>query len=253
MRVIWLFLISLSLYGQDAAIDSGQETDLFYQANEDYKAGNHDAAKEKYEQLIGSGFENNWQLYFNLGNAYYELNEPGRAALNYHRALRIKPKSKMVKANLEMLEGKITQKAERFPTVFYKRWYNGLIKIFSGRGWLIFAVLLAWLSCCSYAYWIYTGRRSSFFYKDAIIGWCVSLLFLFFAFSQDRYQFNKKEGVLTETEVKIKNGPSSQSKEIFSLSDGNTLTIIGQEKNWYHVRFRDGLEGWIERHSFEII
>ena len=120
-------------------------------------------------------------------------------------------------------------------------------------GWLILAVLIAWLACCSYAYWIYTGRKSSFFEKDALLGWGLSLLLLFFAYSQDRYQFNEQQGVLMKAEVKVKNGPSSQSKEIFTLSDGNTLTITGQEKNWYSVRFRDGREGWIERNSFEII
>jgi len=253
MRMLLVILFSVSLFAQDATPDAGQKTDLFYQANEDYKAGNFGAAQEKYEQLIADGFESNWQVHYNLGNSYYELNEPGKAALNYHRALRIKPKNKAVRENLEMLEGKISQKAERFPTVFYKRWYQGLLKTFSSRGWLIFSVLLAWMACCSYAYWIYTGRASKWLYRNAGYGFAISLLFLFFAFSQDRYQFNEHEGVLTEAEVKIKNGPSSQSKEIFSLSDGNTLIIIGQEKNWYHVRFRDGREGWIELHSFEII
>jgi len=246
MRILWLILLAnLSL--------TGQNDELFYQANEVFASGNYAAAQEQYERLLNEGYEGNWQLYFNLGNAHYEQDRAGEAALNYHRALRIQPKSKPVLNNLELLESKIAQKAERFPQVFYKRWYQGLLKTFSGRTWLILAVLLAWLACVSYAYWIYTGRQSSFFYKDALIGWGLSLLLLFFAYSQDRNQFSQKEGVLMESEVQIKNGPSSQSKVIFSLSDGNTLTIMGQEKNWYQVRFRDGREGWIERYSFEII
>lgn len=244
-RIIFILFCCLPLMAQ--------ETDAFYQANEDFQAGNFAAAQEKYEQLLDEGLDGNWQLYYNLGNAHYEQNQVGQAALYYHRALRIKPKNKLVSSNLEMLEGKIAQKAERFPTTFYKRWYQGLLKTFSGRGWLGLAALLAWLGCCAYGYWIYTRRGQTLYKQTAIYGWVISLLFLFFAFSQDRYQFNDKEGVLVKQEVKIKNGPSSQSKEIFTLSDGNVLNIIGQEKNWYRVRFRDGREGWIERHSFEII
>jgi len=250
MRIVWLMLLlNLNLFAQNA----GQTDELFYQANEVFAAGNHTAAQEQYEQLISEGYVGNWQLYFNLGNAYYELDQAGEAALNYHRALRIKPKNKAVLNNLEMLENKIALKAERFPLIFYKSWYRSLVNTFSGRGWLVCAVLLAWFACCAYGYWMYTGRKTEALFKGAATSLFLSLLFLFFAFTQDRYQFNENQGVLMKSEVKIKNGPSSQSKVIFSLSDGNTLTILGQGKNWYQVRFRDGREGWIERHSFEII
>lgn len=70
-----------------------QETDAFYQANEDFQAGNFAAAQEKYEQLLDEGLDGNWQLYYNLGNAHYEQNQVGQAALYYHRALRINLKT----------------------------------------------------------------------------------------------------------------------------------------------------------------
>ena len=106
MRILFLILIlGLPLFAQE------QDTDLFYQANEDFTAGNYGAAQEKYEQLLEDGFDNNWQLYYNLGNAHYEQDQAGSAALNYYRALRLKPKNKLVSSNLELLETKIKLKA----------------------------------------------------------------------------------------------------------------------------------------------
>jgi len=229
-----------------------ESEDSFYIANEKFAVGDYATAKELYTQLIETSAQP-WQVYYNLGNAHYELNEAGSAALNWQKALRLSPQNKDLLHNLEMLEDKIEHKAERFPVLFYKRWWQGIQRTFLSKQWFWLAILFIWAAAGLRTWWIYKGRTEQNLRRGSLMSFCLSLLFLFFSWQMQQYQFNKKQAVLVQSEVKIKNGPSSQSKDIFTLSEGNTLSILEQEKSWYKVRFRDGREGWVERRSFEVI
>src|SRR5499427_11133783 len=52
-----------------------------------------------YEQLIAAGIHNA-KLYYNLGNAYFRLNDLGYAVLHYRRGLRLEPGNRQLQANL---------------------------------------------------------------------------------------------------------------------------------------------------------
>jgi tetratricopeptide (TPR) repeat protein len=52
-----------------------------------------------YEQLIAAGIHNA-KLYYNLGNAYFRLNDLGHAILHYRRGLRLEPGNRQLQANL---------------------------------------------------------------------------------------------------------------------------------------------------------
>src|SRR5215468_12575769 len=52
-----------------------------------------------YEQLISAGIHNA-KLYYNLGNAYFRLNDLGRAILHYRRGLRLEPGNRQLQANV---------------------------------------------------------------------------------------------------------------------------------------------------------
>ena len=51
----------------------GQNEQLFEEGNTLYNEGSYTAALEKYQKIIESG-EHSAELYFNIGNAHYKLN-----------------------------------------------------------------------------------------------------------------------------------------------------------------------------------
>src|SRR5215470_19112395 len=61
--------------------------------------GYYQQAIAGYEQLIAAGIHNA-KLYYNLGNAYFRLNDLGRAILHYRRGLRLEPGNRQLQANL---------------------------------------------------------------------------------------------------------------------------------------------------------
>ena len=61
------------------------QQDLVSQGDSAYNAKEYLAATEKYELVLDQGFESA-ELYYNLGNAYLQIGDLGRAILNYRRA-----------------------------------------------------------------------------------------------------------------------------------------------------------------------
>src|ERR1051325_9538876 len=78
---IWCLGLALILNVQ-AWSTTPLPTHPFIIANEAYAKGNFVKAAEGYEQLIAQDYESA-ELYYNLGNAYYKLDNIGKAILNY--------------------------------------------------------------------------------------------------------------------------------------------------------------------------
>ena len=52
-------------------------------------------------KVIGRGYES-WELYYNLGNAFYKNRQIGPAILNYEKARKLAPNNEDVLFNLEL-------------------------------------------------------------------------------------------------------------------------------------------------------
>ena len=77
-RYFLAFSVSLllSLAGQAQTSDEWMN-----RGNDAFKSSNFPAAIEAYNAILESGFESA-DLYYNIGNAYYRMEEYGQAVLN---------------------------------------------------------------------------------------------------------------------------------------------------------------------------
>jgi tetratricopeptide (TPR) repeat protein len=71
----------------------------FEQGNALYKKGDYKGAAEQYEGILKQG-KQSVEVYFNLGNAYYKLNQVAPSVYNYEKALLLDPGNKDVTVNL---------------------------------------------------------------------------------------------------------------------------------------------------------
>lgn len=83
--VTFAILAVLCLFGVRSEAKTNGWEELFFKANQAYKGGRFEEAIDGYGQLLDAGYRNG-QLYYNLGNAHFRLNQVGRAILNYERA-----------------------------------------------------------------------------------------------------------------------------------------------------------------------
>ena len=146
-------LVAVTSFGQDSLVtDSTQrmEGDSVNIRNTEFSSSKlEDATKSEgdsayirndfasaiqiYESLLRKG--DAADVYYNLGNSYYKVNEIAKAILNYERALLLQPGNGDIRANLEIARGKTVDKVEAVPEVFFVTWTKALINSMSVDAW----------------------------------------------------------------------------------------------------------------------
>ena len=77
-------------------------------ANQLYVSGYYGEAARIYEQEIARGVQDS-AVYFNLGNAYFQQGDMGRAVLNLQRAAQLAPRDADIQANLDLARQQTTE------------------------------------------------------------------------------------------------------------------------------------------------
>jgi len=109
--VIIIILCTLAFCVQ--AQPAGQEI-VIEMANQSYSNADFTSAVAQYESIIQSGYESSG-LYFNLGNAYFKMNNIPAAILNYEKARKLDPTDESIRFNLALANSRIIDKMEPLP------------------------------------------------------------------------------------------------------------------------------------------
>ena len=224
------------------------------EADSAYAQGHFQQAVSDYEALLKQGVSAD--LYYNLGNAYYRMDEIPRAVLNYERALLLSPGDADIRFNLQMARSKTIDKITPESEMFFITWYHSLVKLTSVDGWarmaliaLGLAVVLALVYLFASPVWL---RKLGFFGALALL-----VFFLcsnFFAYSQKQGLIDRTGAIIMAPAATVKSTPAKQGTDLFILHEGTKVEITdGAMKQWKRIRVADGKEGWIETSQMEII
>ncbi len=227
---------------------------LFDQGNTLYAQDEYQQAIEKYEEIRTNGYES-WELYFNLGNAYYKNGQLGKAILNYERAYLLESDNEDIKFNLEMANLMVIDKINKPPEFF-------LFKIFSefknsmGLNTLALIVIAAYLILISLVIFRIFINNTNTQRITLIISIPVALMFVIFSTIlvlriQDLN--NYKYGVIVANRVDVVSSPEGKGTEIFSLHEGVKVQAEKQADEWLQIRLSDGKVGWVKKSAIEII
>ena len=92
----------------------GQNTELFDKGNDLYNQGRYLEAIESYSDIIKDG-KHSSELYYNMGNSYYKLNDIANSIFYYEKALLLNPKSEKIANNLSFAQNMLIDKIEPLP------------------------------------------------------------------------------------------------------------------------------------------
>jgi len=223
-------------------------------ANTAYSNGRYQEAINTYMTVVSNGFESP-DLYYNIGNSYFKLNDIPHAILWYERAKRIDPGNEDVNYNLNVANSRISDKIEPLPELFYRRWLNTLISQLSTDEWakagiacLIIAILLGTVYVASR---VLILRKLGFW--TGLSSFLLSLIFLLFALGSYTSVKSDQSAIVTNPTVTIKSSPDEKSTDIFVLHEGSKVRLIDHIGNWYEIRISNGSVGWVLQSSLEKI
>ncbi len=248
-KITFLFLLFLSII-----CSASEAEDLMQNGNSLYQKKQFEEASKLYERVLNYGYESS-ELYYNLGNSYFRLGKLGYSILNYEKALKLAPSDEDIIHNLAIANARTIDKIEVLPKLFFIRWFESLVNLFSVNGWLYFLYfLMILLLLTAAAYFVINKiliQKWAFISGSIILGvFILSLVFFGLRLHQDS-QFTN--AVVVEPAVTVKASPDVSSNDAFIIHEGLKIQIDDKVSDWYRIRLADGKIGWLRSAEIKII
>jgi tetratricopeptide (TPR) repeat protein len=205
-------------------------------ANAAYQHGKYEEAKVDYLQLARTG-QHSADLFYNLGNVWFKLGDPGRAILNYRRALLLNPGLVEAGSNLRSvlkIVGNDDQPTFRDQIGAYADYFPLIASI----AFWIFAFTL-------FPAWRKHGRLTLFCRRLCIVAGLTFLgaaaLFVWIGSGSK----DANLALVVDSAVDLKYGPAVSARAVESMQLGEQLHLISERGDWTFCRANTGNLGWI--------
>jgi tetratricopeptide (TPR) repeat protein len=240
-----LFLLPLSALAQHPDLQ---------QANEWYRQESYEQARAGFEALIEEGYQSK-ALFYNLGNTYYRLGQPGKAILNYERALLLAPKDREIQENLDFVKEQLADEIiplEVFPLIAL--WQN-LQKSLSSGTWTAIGLLFFWAGTAGFLVWLLVPHRKQKVrgFTFGIIGLVLCVIPFFLASGRKAFQVKSDKAVIITEYAALYASPSERAELIYPLFEGATVRTIEPLEDWYKVNLANGYQGWVPAEKLALV
>jgi tetratricopeptide (TPR) repeat protein len=247
-------LVAFFLITNGTKTNAADAEQLFQSANQAYQAGNFTIAVNQYEVILKGGKLFSKDLYYNLGNGYFRLNQTGRSILNYERAARLAPADMDIQTNLAVVRGRVTDDIEAVSEVFFVKWYRTLRGTFAADTWAIFGLFFLWLGGSGFAAWL-LGKQRVWKKRGFIVG-CVALplsLLIFLMTNNAAKTTEATFGIVMLKETAFRNAPTENAAITATLHEGVKVEIVDKIGELTKVKLANGEEGWVAATDVEKI
>jgi tetratricopeptide (TPR) repeat protein len=239
-KVIFLLLmIANTMVAQTA--DS-----LFVKANNFYKEGKIEQAIETYKKIESQNLISS-ELYYNLGNCYYKLNKVGPSIYNYEKALQLDPLNEDVKNNLIFAKRLAIDTIEELPASFLQKFNKNYLQKLSYNQWAILVVFLSFLGSILFLlfYFADVPSRKRLYFGTSIFSFLFLIISILITCNQFTVSKNTIEAIIFSEKTEVKNAPTFNSEDVFTLHEGTKVFVLDGVDNWKKIKLADGKIGWI--------
>ncbi len=251
--MIRLFSIVSIYLGVVFSLLGQSPVELFNQANSQYAEANYTEAIKQYLAVIEAG-KVSPELYHNLGNAYFQTNQTGRAMLAYERGLRLDPNNSSIQSDQEVVKEVIESDIFEVPPFAPIRYWRAFTNLLSPNMWVILQMLglgfiLFYLSRLWLKPYLPMEKWMSIGKTIAICVVVTSTLALISLWVQ---KHNSVEAiVLSDTQLYV--GPDERSGEVNPIPEGEKVTILDDFDGWWKVQLLNLEEGYLQQSAAEKI
>lgn len=257
-------IITISLVVLNALSLSAAPSALVEQADSAYMHDNFNDALSLYLQAAESE-GTSASLYYNIGNCYYRLGQPGRAIVYYERSLRLDPSDSDARANLEFVNSRITDEpGDR--GMFITKTVNAIANRIGANTWAWIAITTFILTLVCIALYMLTTtiviRKTGFFGAFVMLLLCIIANIM--ASVATDYSTTDTEAIVTVPASMLSTSPRApkdRSEEAMLLHEGTKVEILDSVSTrtdttavkWYDVRIDNEHRAWIRASDIERI
>lgn len=227
---------------------------IIAEADSAYNAEDFRTAISKYEHILDQGLHSP-EIYYNLGNSYFNLNNLPSAILNYERAKVLDPRDADINFNLSIANSMIPDKIEVVPDIFYVRWWKTLRDNFNLDTWTRFSLFLFMIVIISAGFVLLSrsmALRRAAFWAGIVFILLATASFLI-TYSKYQIQSNHTEAIIFAPTITVKSSPNQMGKDLFVIHEGTKVLILEEINDWANIRIANGSAGWMPLSSMKKI
>ncbi|MFK7970114.1 MAG: tetratricopeptide repeat protein [Bacteroidia bacterium] len=210
-----------------------------------YDTEDYQGAIEVYQESLMDGDED-FALFYVLGNAHYRLDHIGEAVLYYEKAVKFAPHDTDANFNLHLARQRVQDRFAEAPAFFITRAWNWIRDFLMPDFWFWIGLVACCIACGIQAFIWYKKTDKRF--KPAISSLVITgiaLLTIAFGFSRLSALNNNAQAVLLSNQVSAKEAPDAQSGQAFVIHEGIKVSITDELNGWWQIELPDGRSAWV--------
>ena len=225
------------------------------QADSAYINNDFANAVNLYEHILANQGESA-DIYYNLGNSYYKMDNIAKAIVNYEKALVLNPGNGDIRFNLELAQSKTVDKVTPMSEVFLVTWIKNLTNTMSEKGWAKMGIITFILMLLMLALYFFSKKVAlkKIGFISAVCLLLVCIIANVFASSQKNEAQNHGTAIIMAPSVTVKSTPNEGGTDLFILHEGHKVNIKDNTmREWKEIQLEDGNAGWVPASVIEII
>lgn len=222
----------------------------FVKANELYRQELYEQAIDAYTQALSDNGALA-EIYYNLGNAYFKINQLGYAIVQYLRAADITPRDADIRKNLEHAKTQIEYKIED-KTGWYVQQMRRVFQVVSDTEctMVLYGMLFVWLCLWLATVLMSNVRMLKIMRHVACVLSCIVVLMM----AINKWVIYPGDiAVVIEDIADIRYGPSPQDKVVYRLHEGLQVYVVDRRETWSRVKLDNHEVGWVLNESIELV
>lgn len=229
------------------AVQGNPADSLFAEGNRAYRDGDFRLAASLYDSLLQTGHRSA-AVHFNLGNAYYRLNNYGPAILHFERALRLDPDNEDIRFNLKLANLHTVDKVTPPGATLLAATWERLLRWQNSRGWAVGGIALLWLVLGAGAVFLYSGtfalRQTAFFSGLVLLVAGIAFLLL----GWQRWKLDNPphpDAIILPPNAYVKAEPRQTATDLFIIHEGLKVTVTETAEDWKRIVVDGSKQGWV--------
>lgn len=247
---IFHFLLIFLFLCVPAFADIGSASALFQRGNQSYDEGKFNQAIAEYEKILNLGIKN-YEVFYNLGNAYFRQNQLGKAILNYRRALALEPREEDAKANLSFVKLFTLDKIEEQQIHPFSNMLQWFLNLWSKDGLALLTSLFYTLSIGWGILILFKGSKK-YLWSGLVIFLFLSIIFGSSLWTKIHFD-SVDHGVVVVPQAEVRSGPGQDYILQFTGHEGLEFRVEEEAEGWYRISLPNGIKGWIPKEFVAII
>lgn len=246
IAIIASFILSLNVFADNIDILTDSAQNCFMQTR-------YAEALQLYDSIMGMGYSSS-DLYYNVANCYYRLDDVANSVYYYEKSLMLNPSNSDAEFNLKIVNQQLKQNVEVLPKPFYEEWGESLLNIMSSDSWTIFNIIMFVLLLAGIALYLFASgtalQKTGF--ATAAIALVLFICTAICAYKSSKIITDNKWAVVFEQSM-VKSSPNADAVNSFEICEGLKVEVTDSVNGMYCIKLSDGKSGWINVEDIKLL